>query len=252
MDLSVSYIYGEAWELTKKHGLKVLALLCISIIVSIGANLISLPNDAIATYTNAIESGNTRSLERMAQVSSSPNTAVSLIQYIVSFIISCMTYALLIGCVRGRCTSIVSAIQSIRAVTYLKFIVVECLYALMIIVGIIFLIVPGIYLGVRFAWAPYYIVEHQDATIGQSLRWSWDASKDHVLELIGLALIALVLIAVGCIVMGIFIALGGLGGTAGISICALIAIILILCISVFINFAQAKVYNEMPTIIANQ
>lgn len=250
MDLSVSYIYGEAWDLTKKHGIKVAVLVLISIIVSVGINLLSLSPDFFSTYAEAISTGNAKAIERLAAHSGDSSIGITIIttllQYAISFAISCMTYSLLISCIRGLGTSIGESIKKLTPTTYLKFIVIECLYGLMIFLGCLLFIVPGIYLGVRFAWAPYYIVEHQEATIGQALKWSWNASKDCMLDLIGLALIALVIIAVGCVVMGVMIGIGAIAGSAGITIGALLAIALLLCLSVLISFAQAKVYCEMP------
>lgn len=249
MDLSVSYIYGESWELATKHGLKVIALLLISIIVSVGMNLLTLSPDFISNYVDAISSGNAKAMERLATQSDSTNTLVAigitLLQYAITFAISCATYALLIGCIRERCTSIMDAVKSLPITSYLKFIAAECLYGLVVFIGFILLVVPGVYLGIRLAWAPYYIAENKDASIGEAFRWSWQASEGRVLELIGLAFVTIAIFAGTVIVCSLSFFIASLIGGTGIFIFAIVGIAAITLVSVIVTFAQAKVYCEM-------
>lgn len=241
MDLSVSYIYGEAWTLTKKHGLKVAVLLIISIIITIGMNVIAMPSEYWTEASRAF-SGDVVAAENMQ--SFEPNILATILQYLLSFIISCITYALLIGCTRGTDTSLRGAVK-LPATTYLKYLVVQFIYVLAFIVGLILLIAPGVYVGVRLAWAPYYIVENEDASIGEALKWSWQATDDRMLELMGLALISVVIAGVTGIVAMIVFVPGAMLGTIGITIAAVVITAAVMCVSVYVNFAMTQTYCEL-------
>lgn len=244
MDLSVSYIYGEAWTFTKKHGLKIVAMLLLSLLITFAVNLIGLPSGFLGDYFDAIQDGNTKAIEKLAEAAGT-NVFAAIAQYAVQFAISAATYALLVGCIRGNRTSLIDAFK-LRPMTYVKFIATEFLYFIIIILGTFLLIVPGIYFGVRFAWAPFYIVEHEDASIIDAMKWSWAASDDRVLELLGLALIAIVVFVVVSIVGFIFLAISlATNGTIIINFLAVVLIAVFLATSAFVSFAQAMAYTEL-------
>lgn len=244
MDLSVSYIYGEAWTLTKKHGLKIAGLLLFSLLVTFVISLIGMPSGFFGDYFDAIRSNDAKAIEKLAEAAGT-NVFGAIAQYAVQFAISAATYALLVGCIRGNRTSLIDAFK-LRPMTYVKFIAVEIIYALIIIAGTILLIVPGIYFGVRFAWAPFYIVEHEDASIIDAMKWSWAVSDDRVLELLGLALIAIVVIVVVSIVGFMFLAVSlATNGTIIIDFLAVVLIAVFLATCAFVSFAQAMAYTEL-------
>lgn len=244
MDLSVSYIYGEAWTFTKKHGLKIVAMLLLSLLITFAVSLIGLPSGFLGNYFDAIQDGNTKAIEKLAE-SAGPNVFAAIAQYAIQFAICAATYALLIGCIRGNRTSLIDAFK-LRPMTYVKFIAVEFLYAIIVIAGLFLLIVPGIYFGVRFAWAPYYVVEHEDASIIDAMKWSWAASDDRVLELLGLALIAIVVIVVVSIVGFMFLTISLASNSAPIiDTLAVVLIAFYLAASAFVSFAQAMAYTEL-------
>ncbi len=57
------------------------------------------------------------------------------------------------------------------------------LYVVIVLVGIILLFIPGVYLGARFILFSFYIIDH-DASIMNSLRYSWRATKNAFWEVL--------------------------------------------------------------------
>ena len=51
------------------------------------------------------------------------------------------------------------------------------LYVVIVLVGIVLLVIPGVYLGARFSLFSFYIIDH-DASIINSLRYSWRETKN--------------------------------------------------------------------------
>ncbi len=58
-----------------------------------------------------------------------------------------------------------------------KMFLATVLYVVIVLVGIVLLIIPGVYLGARFSLFSFYITDH-DASIINSLRYSWRATKN--------------------------------------------------------------------------
>lgn len=242
MDLSVSYIYGEALALAKKHAVTLIVLFFISMAVSVSASLLLQPAGFLDAYIDAL-GGNANALERLSKMQSGLSW-LSLVQYAVTFALYAVIYNFLISCVRGRKASVGAAL-SMSFSTVLKFVAVELIYSLALVVGLLLFIVPGVYLGVRLAWAPFYIVEHRDASIGEAFKWSWEASNGRVLELLGLALISCVIMIVVTVAAFIAIALGSLAGSIGISVVALLICAFLLWVVGYISFAQTQAYASL-------
>lgn len=82
------------------------------------------------------------------------------------------------------------------------------LYSLMIMVGLVFFIVPGVYLAVRFHFFGYFVVDREAGPI-EALKMSSDLTEGVRMELFAFGLLLLVLIFVGLcfFVVGVFVAL---------------------------------------------
>ena len=89
----------------------------------------------------------------------------------------------------------------------LIFLATHILYSLIVIVGLFFLIIPGIYLGIRLQFYFAFIVE-ENCGITESLKKSWNITKGRSLNLFVLGLIMILIIFAGSIALfaGIFIA----------------------------------------------
>jgi uncharacterized membrane protein len=85
--------------------------------------------------------------------------------------------------------------------------VAEIIVSILVCIGLVFLIIPGIYIALRLQFVVLFIVE-EDAGIIESLQKSWDITKDQVLPLFLLALTTIGITIVGliCLGVGIFVA----------------------------------------------
>jgi uncharacterized membrane protein len=81
-----------------------------------------------------------------------------------------------------------------------KNVVAGFLVGLAVVGGLILLIIPGIYIAVRLMFFTYYIID-KDAGIIDSLKMSWELTKNGVMNLFLLALIFLAINFVGAILV---------------------------------------------------
>ena len=95
--------------------------------------------------------------------------------------------------------------QSRKILTYF---IASVIYFIIVAVGLAFLIVPGIWLGIRLMYYMAFIIE-EDAGIIESLKKSWEITKGQgwKLFLLGLTTIAIALLGFIVLFVGIFIAI---------------------------------------------
>ncbi len=85
---------------------------------------------------------------------------------------------------------------------FFQYVVASLLYGLMVSVGLILFIIPGIYLAIRFQLFAYFIID-RNAGIIDSLRMSWDATRRFTGTLFLLDLAAFGIIILGAIALGV-------------------------------------------------
>jgi hypothetical protein len=89
-----------------------------------------------------------------------------------------------------------------RVMKVIKTFIASFLFGLMIVGGLILLVIPGIYLAIRFMFFSYYIVD-KDAGIMDSLKMSWKLTNKAVINLFLFDLLIIFLNMLGAIAFGI-------------------------------------------------
>lgn len=89
--------------------------------------------------------------------------------------------------------------QARKIITYL---LTSLLVSVIIMIGAVFLIIPGLYLALRLQYSFTCIVEENTGVI-DSIKRSWNITQGHVLELLLLALTMIGISIIGIILFGI-------------------------------------------------
>jgi len=87
---------------------------------------------------------------------------------------------------------------------YINAVLVLFLYGLLVGIGLIFLIIPGIFFACKFIFAPYIVVDKHMNVI-EALQESWDMTKGHAFKvfIIGLFSIPIGMIGFMCLIIGV-------------------------------------------------
>ncbi len=80
--------------------------------------------------------------------------------------------------------------------------VASLILTILIMIGTFLLIIPGIYLALRLQFFIAFIVE-EDAGIIDSLKQSWEITKDQVLPLFLLFLVMILIVIIGLLILGV-------------------------------------------------
>ncbi|SIR25898.1 Membrane domain of glycerophosphoryl diester phosphodiesterase [Haladaptatus litoreus] len=119
---------------------------------------------------------------------------------------------------------------------YLTLFVMSIVYSIIVVIGFIFLIIPGIYLALRLSLAfPACVIDDKNLT--ESLETSWEVAPGNLLKLFGISLLA-VIIGFGVGIVGI---IGG--GDLELTIIGL-SVLLTTFLHPAIQLAYARVYLE--------
>ena len=91
----------------------------------------------------------------------------------------------------------------------LHYIIGSILAGVAIIIGFIFLIIPGIYLATRLQFFTLRLLEQENPDCIKALTDSWNMSENHVLDLIGLGFITFCIVTLGflALLIGLFVAI---------------------------------------------
>jgi hypothetical protein len=83
--------------------------------------------------------------------------------------------------------------------TYLYYLGVNIVFSLIVTIGCLFCVLPGIFLAVRLMFAPMIAINHPELTFSEAFTRSWQMTKGHFWKLIGLYLLVILLNILGII-----------------------------------------------------
>ncbi|WP_436344613.1 DUF7847 domain-containing protein [Natronorubrum sp. FCH18a] len=122
---------------------------------------------------------------------------------------------------------------------YVSLLGIAIVYGLVVFVGFLFLVLPGIYLGVRLSLAfPACVIDDRDAF--ESLSTSWDVAKGNLLKLFGISVASFLVIAGAGLVTAL---LTGVGDEFYLTFLGVSAVVTAV-VSPVVQFAYARVYLE--------
>ena len=188
--ISIGDIIGKAFEFAKKYGLPMAAMLFAA---GVFCGIISKIPNIGGSYLHQSTEG-VFQLAVLGQV-----LASSFLQLIINSVVGVSIFASILEILRnngGR----YRFNHGLSPVVYLKVVGCQFIYGLAVYVGLIFLIAPGIFFAVRWVFAPIYLIDHPEASIGEALRASWDKTADHFWPLLGLGIVTGLIAGAGLVV----------------------------------------------------
>lgn len=83
-----------------------------------------------------------------------------------------------------------------------KFLAGQCVYLLMVVLGLVLLLIPGFYLGVRYAWAGIFLADGK-TNLADSFKHSAAISTAQILRLLAIFVFLLMLNILGASLLGL-------------------------------------------------
>lgn len=229
MDLSVTYIYNQAKALFKRYGLALCLVLLVTSLITGIITFLALDKNILDAVTEFYEGDPEAALRIFRSYFSNIMWVMSAV-FIISLFFNALTtvYVLRTTCDGGKV-----GLQHFRlpAVKFLKYAGVNIITSFAITFGLFMFVIPGLYIMLRLFFAPFYVVDKDDASIGDALSWSWRTSAPCQLDLFTLGLVSV-------------LAVGGIELVGGLLPFGLGNILTILA-QAFVLFAQVATYTTL-------
>lgn len=212
VNLSISDVLNQSWEFAKKNAV----MLVVLFLAMCGINFLLSMCVSVDT-TDYVEAAASRDANRMINAWFAMYSGVFLnpLYYLSTIATLCLTlgfYKMILNVANGvDYTMSVSAFK-MQPMTYVKAVALLVVMYIAVYVGLCFCLAPGIFLGVKLAFAPIYQMENPKAGIGESLSASWNMTSGNFWALFGMAIVA-ALVALA----GIFLCCVGIFFTAPLS-----------------------------------
>lgn len=129
---------------------------------------------------------------------------ISVIRDIVSMLMSIAFTAVTLKLVDGhssRYSDLLAPFKTYKVT--LHYFLASILYMLIVLVGLILLILPGVYLLVRLQFFAYLLVEHENMGVIESLKKSMEMTKGKFWSLFGFGIVFVLVNLLGLIALGI-------------------------------------------------
>lgn len=211
--LNTGDIINKGWELTKKHFPVFLLLIILKGIISElpGIPYLQTYMDYVMAYGNAVSS------EQLMQMMISSGDYWQMVKWmyifsVVVFFIGCYVDVVFY---RMQCATAyedkVSLTDGFKNAFhgYWLFLGTYLVYGIIIGLGTVCCILPGIYLAIRFMFVPYVSAHHPELTFSEVFSCSWKMTKGHFWKLFWLIIVGLGINLVGlvCCCVGVVVTL---------------------------------------------
>lgn len=162
---------------------------------------------------------------------------LSLLAFLLLIAVDGVAHRIAFAEARGSSTTIGDEVGPVLG-RYLSLLGAWILYSIAVVVGLLLLIVPGVYLGLRLSLAfPAIVIDDEGAIEGA--RTSWDVAQGNLLKLLGISVLAVIVALSTLIAAGIVTALFD-----SIAALVLISAVLTAILSPIVQMAYARVYLE--------
>lgn len=86
--------------------------------------------------------------------------------------------------VRGKRVKLETLYQAVSPY-WMRMVLLDLLIVVTVVVGLVLLIIPGIYFALRLSLAPYFLVD-KNMEVMDAYKASWDATKGNVMKILGI------------------------------------------------------------------
>ncbi len=178
-------VLSAAWELTKKSWIAVLVSVIGLGIIDYVLSAILGPStfDQLQFQQNLMNHSDDPQyiISALADLYGKAIPSSTIVK-IVSLALSAGFFQTLLNCIRGKYDFTIDA-WKLPINVYAKFLVIQIIASIIAGFGFLLCILPGIYLYARLEYAGYYLLDHQEAGIGEAISASWNMTADNAFTL---------------------------------------------------------------------
>ncbi|MBQ9285392.1 MAG: glycerophosphoryl diester phosphodiesterase membrane domain-containing protein [Bacteroidaceae bacterium] len=201
--LSIGEIVSRAWDLAVKHWpIFVLFSFVTSLIGGLGVNLDP------ATYAQIFSTSDSTAQAELLSEALQVNYPLAIFGALLSIYLGFVVINLYVNTHNtGRPYASLSGVFKVDLNQLAIYFCVSLVYGLIVGLGVVLCILPGIFFAVRLWYAPL-LAATQGASFGEAFSRSWEMTKGHFwkLFLLGLTMVGIVILGICACFVGVFFA----------------------------------------------
>lgn len=201
--LEIGDIVSRSWDLAVKHW----PIFVLVAVINTFASGMGVKVDP-ASYLEALNVSDIATQMALLSEAIQVNYIAALIGFLLSIYIAFVALNFYVNAARiGKPYESLSEVLKVDFNQLAIFFCVEVCYGIIVAIGTILFIIPGIWLAVRLWYAPL-LAATQGATFGEAIKGSWQITRGHFWELflMGLTMIGISLLGVCACFVGVFFA----------------------------------------------
>lgn len=214
--LEVGDILSQSWRLACRHFPVFIATAILAYVVSQFSSFFMNMEAFQAFVMENLQYGRELEPEEVIEVlfsgtSMATFAVAQLVAWLLALYIEVANYKMYLGAVDYDKPDLGGALKTAYK-PYLMFLAASFVYGAIVTVGMLFCVLPGIYLAVRLLFVPYLAVDKPELSFDELFTRSWKMTDGHFMELLLLGIVS-----VGVSLAGVFICCIGVYFTAIIS-----------------------------------
>lgn len=182
----ISEVVGAGWEYAKKHGIILaLVLFVISLVVQFASSSIAPSNagyEAGQELGARIAQGDPQAIQEFADMIGGSSVG-SLLGNIIQLIAQVGLYTFVIGVVKGNVQSLEFSTFNQPLNTYVKYVAVSIIETIVILIGTLCCILPGLFLASRLCLASIRVLDKPETGIMEALSDSWKITSGNTFNI---------------------------------------------------------------------
>ncbi len=201
--LEIGDIVSRSWDLAVKHW----PIFVLVAVINSFASGMGVKVDP-ANYLEALNVSDIATQMALLSEAIQVNYIAALIGFLLSIYIAFVALNFYVNAARiGKPYESLSEVLKVDFNQLAIFFCVEVCYGIIVAIGTILFIIPGIWLAVRLWYAPL-LAATQGATFGEAIKGSWQITRGHFWELflMGLTMIGISILGVCACFVGVFFA----------------------------------------------
>lgn len=199
---SVSDVIDRGWNLMVQHGIVLIVIFVVIELIEQALSHAFSPAVDPDAIMEAVQSQDFQGLMEAYKV----NPTATILIYILELVMMLGLIKLCIGFAKGSTASVSFDAWKQPFKVYVNYIGVSILYRIIVGIGLICCIIPGIYLAARLEFAEYRAIDHPEEGIMGNLGGSWNMTRGNVGNMILLVIASFFICMVGLLIccIGVF------------------------------------------------
>lgn len=131
-----------------------------------------------------------------------------VVAFLVSYYLSVVTYRMMNTAIQGEKIDLTVEFKNAYR-TYWFFIGTYLVYSLIVVIGSICCVLPGIYLAVRLMFVPMIAANHSEVSFNEVFEYSWKITEGHFWKLLWLFIVTIGIYVLGliCCCVGVIVSI---------------------------------------------